>query len=414
MFRFSKLKRALLIFSTMLIAVSLVSFAGIGVCFSGDVIKIGVVASLKTEAGIGTKNAALLAAEEINSSGGILGKKVKIFIADDNARPEGAISAAKKLIYEDNVDIITGGWLSGCALAMADHIFAAKKLWLSSGPATPKLAKMVESNYERAKYFFRVGCVNSDYFAYDMTVFASEFFKKKLGVTKVALLAESSVWAREMAKYLKKSFPENGLNIVYEDIFDPKTTDFSPQFSQIRNSGAEALFVIEAAAPGVPLTKQWAEQELNVYFAGYNAAAQSFTYWDKTGGKCLYEVTQLINGGRAPITPRTIPFYDKYVEKFGTSPTYTAFGEYDSIYLFKYVAEKIKSLDTDKLIKALEGTVYQGVAGTIRFTKNHDLVYGENGKQPVWAQWQGQRKMVVIFPEKWASGEYMAPQWVKK
>lgn len=377
------------------------------------VIKMGVTAALQKEAGIGSRNASEMAAEEINAMGGILGHKIELFFADDEGIAEKGVTAIKKLLFTDKVDFISGGWMSGVGLAQAAHIFEAKKLWLSTGPATPKLAKMVGDNYEKSKYFFRVGCVNSDWFAYDMAVMAEEFFKKELKVTKVALLPESTVWAREMSAFLEKELPKRGLKIVYRDVFDPKRTDFSPQFAQIRAKGAQLLLTVQAASPGVPITNQWADTKLPVHQAGYSLNSQVTDFWDKTGGKCNYEATQLINGARAPITPKSIPFYDKYVKTYKMSPTYTAWGQYDALYLLKAAAEKAKSLDTDVLIKTLEPMRYEGAAGIIAFTKNHDLKYGKDGKQPVWAQWQD-AKHVVFYPKKFAAGKYISPPWIKK
>jgi branched-chain amino acid transport system substrate-binding protein len=405
------MKRKVLIFLAVGIAIyfglSLESYA------QQKAIRWGVSASLQREAGIGGKNATEIAAQEINASGGILGRKVEVFYADDEANPEKSITAVKKLIFQDNADFITGGWLSGVGLAQADHIFNAKKLWFSVGPATPKLASMVKENYAKAKYFFLVGCVNSDWFAHDMALFAEEFFKNELGLTKVALLPESSVWAREMEAYLKKDLAVRGLKIVYTDVFDPKRTDFAPQFAQIRDKGAQILMMVQAAAPGVPMTKQWAATKLPVHLMGYSLASQVTDFWDKTGGACEYESTQLINGAKAPITPQTIPFYDKYVKTYGISPTYTAFGGYDALYLLKAAAEEAKSLDTEALIKTLEKIRFVGAAGVITFTPDHDLKYGKDGKKPAWAQWQ-KGKHEVIFPKAWATGKYIPPPWLKK
>ena len=381
--------------------------------YAAKAIKVGVTGPLQKEAGIGDKNGAMLAAEEINGAGGILGRKVVLSFVDDGARAEVGVHAAKKLIYDDKVDVITGGWLSGVGLSQSQHIFDGKKLWLSVGPATPKLVNFVKQDYERAKYFFRVGCVNSDMFALDTIIFAKDFFKDKMGLTKVALLPESSVWAREMGAFYKKHFEKEGFEIVYMDVFDPRQTDFSPQFTKIRKSGAQMLFTVQAAAPGVPLTKQWADTKLPVHQGGYSLASQVFNFWDKTGGKCRYEFTQLINGGRAPITDKTIPFFDKYVETYGFSPTYTAFGCYDALHLLKAAAEKCGSLDTDTLIKTIEKMKFPGAAGINAFTKYHDNIYGEKGKQPVWVQWQGPKKMEVIYPFKWKTAEYITPPWMK-
>lgn len=384
-----------------------------GPLYADKVIKIGIVGPLQKEAGIGEKNAGEMAAEEINAAGGILGHKIKLFLTDNGARPETGINAVKKAVFEDKVDVITGGWLSGVALAQANHIFDAKKLWLSVGPATPKLTNYVKDNYERAKYFFRAGSVNSDNFAKDYIIFAEAFYKNKLGFTKVALMPESTTWAREMAAYLKPNLAKKGFDIVFSDIFDPRQTDFSAQFAKIRKSGAQVLFTVQAASPGVPLTKQWADTKLPVHQAGYSMASQVFNFWDKTGGKCYGEVTQLINGGRAPITEKTIPFYDKYVNRFGISPTYSAFGLYDALYALKECAEKCQSLDMEKLIKELEKIRYSGAAGILAFDQYHDSIYGEGGKEPVWVQWQGPRKMEVVYPFKWQTAEYVTPPWMK-
>jgi len=399
----------------VILTAGIVAFWGLSLESSAQqkVIKMGVTAALQKEAGIGVKNAAEMAAEEINAKGGILGHKIELYFADDDGIAEKGVTAIKKLLFTDKVDFVSGGWMSGVGLAQAPHIFDAKTLWLSAGPATPKLAKMVEENYEKAKYFFRVGCVNSDLFAYDMAVLAEEFFKKELKVTKVALLPESSVWAREMSAYLEKELPKRGLKIVYLDVFDPKRTDFSPQFAQIRAKGAELMLTVQALSPGVPITNQWADTKLGVHQAGYSLNSQVTDFWDKTGGKCNYEATQLINGGRAPITPFTIPFYDKYVKTYGISPTYTAFGEYDGLYLLKAAAEEAKTLDTEVLIKTLEKMRFVGAAGVILFEKDHDLKYGKDGKQPVWIQWQD-GKQVVIFPQEFATGKYISPPWLKK
>jgi len=399
---------AFLLGTVFVFATSIPSFA------AEKVIKYGVAASLQKEAGIGSKNGTLMAAEEINATGGILGHKVECYFEDDEARPEVGIRAVKKLIYQDKIDVISGGWLSGVGLAEADHIFKAKKLWLSVGPATPKLAKMVEDDYERAKYFFRIGVVNSDYFGIDVAQFAADFFKDKLGVKKVALLPESSVWAREVHAMLVKQLPEKGMEIVSEDVFDPKRTDFSPQFAVVRSAGAEAIITIQAAFPGVPMTIQWAETEVPCHLGGYNMAAQSTNYWDKTGGKCLGEITMMSNGARAPLSPWTIEFYDKYVKKFNMGPTYTSYGQYDALYLLRFAAQKAQSLDCDKLIKALEKIDFPGVAGRIVFDKNHDEIYGPEGKRFAWVQWQGENRQEVIYPFEFATAEYMCPPWLKK
>jgi branched-chain amino acid transport system substrate-binding protein len=138
--------------------------------------------------------------------------------------------------------------------------------------------------------------------------------------------------------------------------------------------------------------------------------SQVTDFWDKTGGKCQYESTQLINGARAPITPKSIPFYDKYVKTYKISPTYTAWGQYDALYLLKAAAEQAKSLDTEVLIKTLEGMRYEGAAGIIAFTKDHDLKYGKEGNAHLSS---GRTQTRVYFPNSSLRANIFLP-WLKK
>jgi branched-chain amino acid transport system substrate-binding protein len=410
-------KRRTFIAVLLLIGGALLSFALPVFAADESPIRWGVVSTLQGEAGIGAKAATLMAADEINAKGGILGRKVECYFADDGANPEGGISAVKKLIYEDKVDFISGGFLSGVGLAEAPHIFAAKKLWLSAGPASPKFAELVQKDYENAKYFFRVGPLNSNYTSAGWADAVNDLFAKGMGLKKVAILAESSVWSRETLEQLKELLAKKGMEVVYYDVFDPQRTDFSPQFSKIRSSGAQVMTGIQAASTGVALTKQWAETELPVHQVGYNMMAQSFNYWEKTGGKSLAEGTLMANGGRAPLSPTTIPFFDKFMELYKFGPTYTAFSAYDALYLLKAAAEKANSLDTDALIKTLENIEYVGVAGLIRYDKSHDLIYDptfQRGKGYVFIQWQGPHTMAVIWPTKFATAPYMNPPWLNK
>lgn len=401
----------------LLISALVCTFASPGFGAGEPPIRWGVVSTLQGEAGIGAKAATQMAVDEINAKGGILGRKIETFYADDGANPETGISAVKKLIYEDKVDVVSGGFLSGVGLAQAPHIFAAKKLWLSGGPASPKFAEMVEKDYENSKYFFRVGPLNSNYTSAGWAEALDDLFAKGMGLKKVAILAESSVWARETLAQLKSLLAKRGMEVVYYDVFDPQRTDFSPQFAKIRSSGAQVLTGIQAASTGVALSKQWAETELPVHQVGYNMMAQSFNYWEKTGGKSLGEGTLMANGGRAPLSPTTIPFFDKFIELYKFGPTYTAFSAYDAVYLYKAAAEKAKSLDTEVLIKTLENIEHDGVAGLIRFDKNHDLIYDptfQRGKGYVFIQWQGPNEMAVIWPTRFATVPYMTPPWVKQ
>ena len=68
-----------------------------------------------------------------------------------------------------------------------------------------------------------------------------------------------------------------------------------------------------------------------------------------TGGACLYEVTYNLIA-RAPLTDRTIPFWDNFVKKFGTNPVYTSGFTYDSVYMLAEVIKQKKSVKSDDIV----------------------------------------------------------------
>ena len=113
-----------------------------------------------------------------------------------------------------------------------------------------------------------------------------------------------------------------------------------------------------------------------------------------TGGKgdCI-----LILNTYAPvkITDKTIPFFNKYKERFKEGPNYTA-GTYDAVYILKEAIEKTDTLDPDKLVPVLEKTDHIGTSGRIVFSKDHDLVFGPGDATGIGTQWQDGKSVLCL------------------
>lgn len=77
-----------------------------------------------------------LAVEEINASGGLLGRKVEVIARDDAGKPEDALRHAIELTSQEKVDVLAGGFLSNVGLALADHALRTKRLFIASEPLT--------------------------------------------------------------------------------------------------------------------------------------------------------------------------------------------------------------------------------------------------------------------------------------
>jgi branched-chain amino acid transport system substrate-binding protein len=137
-------------------------------------------------------------------------------------------------------------------------------------------------------------------------------------------------------------------------------------------------------------------------------------YWQKTGGACLSEVNVCPGAVvRAKITPKTIPFFDAYSKKYGFPHGISSIN-YDGLCAIAEAAKRAKSFETTDLIKALEELDYQGVGGRVVFDKKtHDAKYSPDYLPVQITQWQKGGEWVIIAPEKFATGKFTNPPWLK-
>ncbi|MBW1695511.1 MAG: ABC transporter substrate-binding protein [Deltaproteobacteria bacterium] len=372
-----------------------------------ETIRIGSLGPVQLVPGIGIHNAARMAIEEINAAGGIHGKKIELFIGDTEGKPEKGITALKKLVLEDKVDVLVGCFSSGVALALQPYLPRYKIVHIATGTASITLTNNVKKNYKKYKYFFR-NMINSDIRQQKWAAkFVKEFVNGKLGFTKIAILAENTKWVQNYAPNLRKDLEDAGLKVVFYEMFDIDIKDFSPTFVKIKSAGAQWIAQIVSHAASIPLTKAWYDTK-PAPMGLCNVAAMDSKFWEMTGGKCLGEITYNFIA-RAPLTDKTIPMWDKYVKKFGTNPVYTTGFTYDTIYMLTEVIKQKKSLKSEDIISGLENISYKGVLHPqIGFDKKtHDLLEGRYVMPMV--QWQEGGRQVVIWPDQFKTGDYVVP-----
>lgn len=376
--------------------------------------RIGISTSFKMEAGSAMINGAQIAAEEINAKGGILGRQIKLLSADTESNPEKGITALKRLVEKDKVHILMGAGMSGVLLAQMDFLDQYNIIFMNTGASSPLIAKKVAQNYEKYKYQFRTPF---NAMALAKAVCEDEIgYFLKLGYKKFAVLAEDAAWNRGLVGYLKKSIQKLGGTVTTVVTYDTNTIDFAPIFSKIASSGAEFAITLLAHTDTITLFKQWYEMKAPFRMGGFNNPGMFAEYWKRTGGACIFEVNVGMGAVlRAAITNKTIPFFDKYVKKFGSAPHGCAGLTYDGMYIIADAARRANSIETGALIKALEETNYIGTLGRIVFDKKtHDPKYGLVEYIPfLITQWQEGGKFVVLWPERFATAKFVNPPWLK-
>jgi len=389
---------------------------------AADVIKIGVIGPMNFMQGKGHWDGATLAAEEINAKGGIqVGKKkmkVELVKADSNEfiSMTDATNAMERLMTQDKVDFVTGGFRSEAVLAMQDIAMDYKKIFLGAGAAHPEICERVGKDYKRYKYWFRVTPINSNYLVRVCLInlaTVSEMLKKELGIQKpnVAIVAEKAMWIDPMIKAIEANVPKMGMNLVGVWRPSDKATDVTAELTAVQRAEAHIIFTIFSASVGITFARQAGELKIPAAFTGINVEAQKDGFWAATQAKGNYAVSMSTFVRGVSYNDLTEPFVEKYISRFGELPTYTAV-TYDAIKsTLGEAIEEAGTMDTEKLIPIIEKAERIGVAAPkSKFDKNHDLVFGPGYATGITFQWQD-GKMKGWWPNGWEGVTYkgMAP-----
>ena len=379
-------------------------------------IRIGVPTAVQLQVGRDTQEALKMAIDDINAKGGVLGRKLEMVVADETENPETGISAIKKLTADEKVDVLIGGYTSGVTLAQLPHISAAKTIYLNVGSASPATNAKVKTEYENYKYIFRVGPLNAAHQARQLTVFISDFVKAELGISKVAIVGENAKWVQDLVPLLKKGATEAGTDVRATEFFDAQTSDFSPLFSKVKDSGAQFMVVILSHASSDIFAKQWYDSRFPMPYGGIDVKSMDGDFCERIGGKSVGEMAANF-AVRAPLTTKTIPFFDEFKKRTGRSPVYTAFGANDAVYIYADAVKRAGSTEANGVIKELEKTSYTGIPGIIEFDDTHDVKPGTatyKGPALLLAQWREGCKREVVHPKVLRTADFIYPAWIKK
>ena len=376
-------------------------------------VRIGVPTSVQLQVGRDTLTAVKMAVEEVNKKGGILGRKVEFVSADETENPETGISAIRKLVADEKVDVLIGGYTSGVTLAQLPHISAAKMIYLGVGAASPSITNKVKTDYDNYKYIFRVGPINAAHQARGLVDYISNFVIGELGYKKLAIVGENAKWVQDLLPVLTKGAKEVGAEIKLSEVFDTQTSDFSPLLAKVKSSGAQYMIVMVSHGSSDIFAKQWHDAQVPVPYGGIDVKSMDGDFYSRIGGKSISQVAANF-AVRAPLTKKTVAFFDEFKKRSPNYPVYTAFFAYDAVLLYADAVKRAGSFDNDKVIKELEKTKHEGIAGEITFDENHDVQTGKGKTNLVFAQWQDKGERAVIYPKELRTGNFILPPWMKK
>ena len=382
--------------SVGLIAVIAVAAVGGGIAYiiwsgpaqSAENIRIGICADLDNTVGKGVFRAAVLAAEQVNAAGGVLGRNFTIVAEDDDDEATSvdlavASNAMTRLITVDKADyVISAAQGAGPVFAHQDICAEHKMINFGVRAGLDNFTQRVIDNYDKYKYYFKLWSSNSTTVAAG-TLGDTVALANLTGFAKVAFLGIDSIASKQISAFLNKSLPQYGLTLVYSGLFTSTTTDFTSYFAAIENSQAEILVPLITGQNAISFVNEWHDRESPFVVFGSITLAQDSSFWSLTQGKCEYisfAGVPVLSG--YPLTNKTIPTREAYLQRWGSViPSAAAVAVYDGIrFILPDAIKRAGTSETDAVVKALEETdVETSMARHFVFTSSHDLFIGSAG-----------------------------------
>jgi branched-chain amino acid transport system substrate-binding protein len=343
----------------------------------GDEILIGEYGSLTgTTATFGqsTNNAIQMAFDEINSAGGLLGKKVRVFVEDDQSKPEEAATAVTKLINQNHVVAMLGEVSSSRSLAAAPICQANGVPMISPSSTNPRVTQVGD-------YIFRV-CFIDPFQAEVGARIAWEILKVK----KVAILSDvRNDYSVGLATFFRQHFKAFGGEVVAEQSYSEGDSDFRAQLTQIKSANPEAIYVPGYYTEVATIARQARELGLTVPLVGGDGW-DSPRLWE-IGGQALNGCHFSNHYSVDDPSPAVQKFVADYRKRYNQVPDALAALGYDAARILADAMKRAGSSKGDKVRDALRATKdFPGVTGSITINSERNAVKPavvlkiENGK----------------------------------
>ena len=448
---------AVIVVAVSIVAVVLISAPESKIKYPGapssrpNTIVIGFTGDLGEIQGDGNYEGGYFAAKTINEAGGfeVGGETYYVGVAKedtDESNPNlvtsRGVDAARRLIYDREVDFGIGGFRSEALLAYVEEFMDAEMIFIDTGASTDIFCQNVRDDYANYRWFFRFMPINSTSLGGQIFNTLGAFLPHldqdypNHDILQVGILAEDLTWTAGLVAGISYYLPiianltslgyygvEMDLDMLTPILYDItlSATDMNTHLQTLQTQGADFVIPLISAQGGVLMMQQYSQYEYDYAIFGIDVQSQLDAFWGLSGESAAYEVVmQTLE--RTAKTPLSIPFWDAFIDYYGKSPLYTAVGAYDAVNGLVDAIEAADSLDNDDIIAELESwdksNPHQGVGGNAAWwPDSHDLVAGYPYGHTMWVQWQTDGTKVVIptsiYPDALSTGDFMLPPWVE-
>src|SRR6266404_3036326 len=350
----------LVVFSSLL-----TSFA----CQSGgsnaDKVRIGVFMSLTGSTanfGISSTNGIKLAADEINTAGGINGKQVELLVQDDRSDASEAATIVTKFVTQDQVHALLGEVASGRSIAAAPIAQNAKIPMLTPSSTNPEVTK-------KGNFIFRSCFIDPVQGAA-----IAQFAARTLGAKRAAIMVDrKNDYSTGLESVITATFTKMGGQMVAVQSYQEGDQDFNAQLTSLKGANPEVIFVPGYYNDVGLIAKQARDKGIKVPLLGGDG-------WDSVqlyaiGGTALNGSYFSNHYSPFDTDPKVQKFVNDYKAHYGTVPDALAATAYDAANIMFDAIKRANSLDGTAIRDALAATKdFPGVTGNVTFNENRDAV----------------------------------------
>ena len=363
----------------------------------GAPIKVGVVLPLTgalQKFGEIEKNSFLMAMEEINAAGGVNGRPIELLIEDDKSKIDIGRSAAEKLILQDKVIVLTGGYSSDVTFAMAAVAQHRKVPFLITTGAADEITEL------GAEYVFRLNQPVSEY-ARPLTEFLQQVVKPK----SVVILYEKSLFGQSGSREFADQAFELGWKILVNEGYEAGTVDFKALLNKAKSATPDVVYMISYVKEAALLVLQ--SKDLGFKPKVFAGAAAGFTLpeFRKLAGDAAENVFSVTLWTPQVPYPGAREYYSNYMKRFGSETEYHGAEAYASIYVVADALKRAKELTPKDVREALAKTSLMTAFGPVRFT-SYDKKTQQNSLPTYLVQWQ-KGVLETVWPQFVATKAYI-------
>lgn len=282
-----------------------------------------------------------MAVEEVNATGGVLGRQIEL-ISEDSVNPQTASTKAQRMIERDKVAFLMGEINSASALTISQVAARNKTLFMSIGARSDALR-----GKDCNRYTFHVDIpVTVMVNAAGEALLREGLVKDK----KVYALTSDYLFGHDLSRAAKRFFTANGATVIGDELVPTDLTDFSSQMIKIRQARPDLIATNLGGNQVTNFVKQYSEFGLQIPVAGFNLnTADAWAAGEDNLGGIWPTVWH-----HELKTPGSQAFVEKFTKKYGRIPENHAWIEYVSLMMLVQAIREAKSTETDKIIAYFE------------------------------------------------------------